>query len=382
MSSPTLPVPDILTVIITTSPTPSAPSTELLSTVLDSFRDHCPGLRRCRVIVVFDAYDQIVERARLKKGYVTPEEADNYDTYKANVKKLVTEVYLGLKTAPTLDEGHGEAEYGSSFTTSPIPFTTHQTPDRRLTFLEPAQRLGFGLAVRSALRLTETPFVWIQQHDWTLCSTIPLAALLSVMQCSAETATSPTASPPDTPPPVKYICFPSTRMLSYAVSQHVVPFPALRAVTAISQRTFPATATAVDDVDVREQAVPLTPLFLWHDKPHLAATAHYLARVFPSRLAVTRGAFIEDTVGLRAREQMKEGRWAKWACWLYYPDEGRRPCLRHLQGRTWRGEEGERQAKEEFIERNRMMMGGGKEDEASGCRREEGCELDGLDGWF
>lgn len=33
--------------------------------------------------------------------------------------------------------------------------------------------------------------------------------------------------------------------------------------------------------------------------------------------------------------------WTKWATWLYYPDEGKELCLRHLKGRTWRGTEGE-----------------------------------------
>ena len=31
----------------------------------------------------------------------------------------------------------------------------------------------------------------------------------------------------------------------------------------------------------------------------------------------------------------------KWATWLYYPDEGKQLCLRHLNGRTWRGTDGE-----------------------------------------
>jgi hypothetical protein len=59
--------------------------------------------------------------------------------------------------------------------------------------------------------------------------------------------------------------------------------------------------------------------------------------VFPTRLAMRRGEFIEDKIGQRARAQMKEGQWAKWATWLYYPDDGDLLCLRHLMGRTWRG---------------------------------------------
>lgn len=29
--------------------------------------------------------------------------------------------------------------------------------------------------------------------------------------------------------------------------------------------------------------------------------------------------------------------WTKWASWLYYPEEGKQLCLRHLKGRTWQG---------------------------------------------
>jgi hypothetical protein len=31
----------------------------------------------------------------------------------------------------------------------------------------------------------------------------------------------------------------------------------------------------------------------------------------------------------------------KWATWLYYPDGGKRVCLKHLHGRTWQGTERE-----------------------------------------
>ncbi|KAI1271734.1 hypothetical protein F5Y07DRAFT_330603 [Xylaria sp. FL0933] len=330
---------ELLTVIITTSPTPSAPSTDLISDILGSFKLHCAALMSCRVIVVFDTYDRIGESMRLKKGQITAEGAQAVELYKMKVKDLILREWYPEAdegTSRVLVQGHAVAEYGSPYLReNHVALVTSQTKDGRVTFIEPVARIGFGLAVRSALRMTETPYVWVQQHDWPLVRDIPLGSLLEVMQASeAESSSSP---------PVKYVCLPAVRMLSYATSAHVIQFPMLRALTAELKRDFfPASRPDV--------AVPLTPLFFWHDKPHIASTAHYLARIFPSRLAMARGDFIEDHVGQRARKQMKDGNWAKWACWLYCPGDGKEVCLQHRHGRIWRGVEADLQTKALFSE--------------------------------
>jgi hypothetical protein len=328
--------PDLVTLIITTSPTPSAPSTDLISGILDSFKRYCPVLLFCRIIVVFDTYDRVSERMRLKKGQITADGARAVELYKTNVKRLILNEYYpkGEGASQVAVHGQGVAEYGSPhLAENHVALSTSQTEDKRVTFIEPTGRLGFGLAVRSALRMTETPYVWVQQHDWPLVRDIPLASLLEVMQ----------ASDADSNVPVKYVCLPAVRMLSYAVSAHVVQFPTLRTLTAQLKRDFFPKSQP-------DMGVPLTPLFFWHDKPHIASTAHYLARIFPSRLAIARGDFIEDSIGQRARTQMKEGNWAKWACWLYYPEDGKVACLQHRHGRTWRGVEAELETKALFLD--------------------------------
>lgn len=321
------PISEALTVIITTSPTPSAPSTELLDTILASFHEHCPLLLDCNVIAVLDTYDRVAPENRLKKGSVTAEGAQNFPSYKDNVKRLVLKEFAGIESSESasLLEEDGEAEYGSPcMSTNFTALKIQRTEDRRVIFIEPSERLGFGLAVRSALRLAETPYVWVQQHDWNLIVSIPIQSIVEVMveSDSGEEA------------PVRYVCLPSPRMLGYADSEHVTPFQSLRESTATLKRDFPVASSP--------HKIPLTPLFFWHDKTHVASTEHYLNRVFPSRLAMMRGAFIEDHIGQRARNQMKEGLFKKWACWLYYPDGGNLQCLRHLHGRTWRGKEAER----------------------------------------
>jgi hypothetical protein len=359
---------DLLTLIITTSPTPSAPSTELLSQILTSFREFCPELSHCRLILVLDTYDHISSTARLKKGHVTAEGARNYAAYKENAKRLILEEYAPDRKDHRLEdllEDYDEAEYGSTAyaqQTNAVPLAITKTEDERILFVEPLQRLGFGLAVRSALRLTRTPYVWIQQHDWALVSDIPLRPVLSIMQQHAQ---QPAATGLDdfetVKVPVKYVCFPSVRMVEYAKSDHVMLFPALRALTNLHKQNFSVVVKSDDEKAgglggaANLQKIPLTPLFFWHDKPHVAETAHYLSRLFPDRAALPRGAFIEDTIGHRARTEMKDGSWRKWACWLYYPEEGKRLCVRHLKGRTWRGTEGELAQKLEYM---RLNQGG------------------------
>lgn len=370
---PPIPHHELVTLVITTSPTPSAPATDLISTIIASFKRHCRLLVSCRVILVLDTFDRITTEPRLKKGHVTPDGAHNYAAYKDNAKRLILREYRrGFHDAVEGDEyddsvpellsvSHDEAEYGADAyaqETNAVPLTITTTFDNRVTFIEPAQRLGFGLAVRSALRLTTTPYVWIQQHDWSLVSDIPLAPLLDLMRQARSGGDGDDDDDMQARQvvdvPIKYVCFPSVRMANYATSDHVMLYPGLKALTNLYKQTFsPAAVRGAAQASAAPGVkIPLTPLFLWHDKPHLAETEHYLARVFPTRLAIPRGGFIEDTVGHRARTDMKQGNWKKWACWLYYPNEGKQLCVRHLKGRTWAGAEGEVAKAQEWILRN------------------------------
>lgn len=286
------------------------------------------------MVVVFDTFVDVAPANRLKKGYVTIEGAANWPVYKQNVEKLVLREFAGVEEDVFMTTEERQAEWGSTGPPSnpnQTPYSIRRTGDRRVTFIEPSERLGFGLAVRSALRAVDTPYVWVQQHDWSLSANIPVESIVKVMKTSNAHEEAP----------VKYVCLPSARMLGYASSGHVAHFAALRQTTAAVKRDFSVSSRS-------EETVSLTPLFFWHDKTHIASTEHYLQRVFPSRLAMPRGAFIEDHIGQRARNQMKEGQWKKWACWLYYPQNGQQLCLKHLKGRHWRGTEAERKKIETY----------------------------------
>ncbi|KAI5924533.1 hypothetical protein F4810DRAFT_128501 [Camillea tinctor] len=418
-SPPTIPLASLVTLIITTSPTPSSPSTELLDAIVSSLRTHCaPLVRECSVVVVLDTHESVAASERLKKGRVTEGRAREGREYGVNVRGLCGRVWGrgdgegegeeedNKRRNEEVEVDHKTAEYGSPCVEgNEVPYRITRSHRGRVTFIEPQRRLGFGLAVREALREARTPYVWVQQHDWPLVADVPLRGLVEVMRASEGEDEVEVGRGEDGDgvvgggeegeregekgevkkkgPPVRYVCVPSVRMLSYAVSAHVIKFPALRELTARLKREFVVSVPSSDGNDsttptLTPTTIPLTPLFFWHDKPHLASRAHYLSRVFSSRLAMPRGAFIEDTVGHRAREQMKAGNWEKWACWLYYPDEGRGLCLRHLNGRKWRGEEGERRKKALWMEgRMELPRSDDDEKEREGEVREEEEEGEG-----
>ena len=70
-----------VTVILTTSPSPSHPSLELVAVTLASFK-HVKGLDACRKIIVCDGYRRKGKKSRPRRGVVTEELDANYKAYK------------------------------------------------------------------------------------------------------------------------------------------------------------------------------------------------------------------------------------------------------------------------------------------------------------
>src|SRR5699024_9677607 len=115
-------------------------------------------------------------KAQLKKGRVTPEQATAFDLYKENVKKFILDRHYADGDV-SFSQTEAEAEYGGAFHRFGVPYTITQTHDKRVSFIEAKWRLGFVLAVRTALIITDAPYVWIQQHDWVLACDFPLEPL-------------------------------------------------------------------------------------------------------------------------------------------------------------------------------------------------------------
>ena len=79
-----------VTVIITTSPVPSNPSTTMLETVVGSLA-LVPGLAPCRKLLCCDGYvvgNTKTHKSANKRGRVTEERAERYVEYIAAVRRL------------------------------------------------------------------------------------------------------------------------------------------------------------------------------------------------------------------------------------------------------------------------------------------------------
>ncbi|BFZ65235.1 hypothetical protein YB2330_006398 [Saitoella coloradoensis] len=313
----------LVTVLITTSPTPSNPSTDLIGAVVDSFRKYCPELLRCPHVVVFDNFtvdENIKGKNRMKKGKVREEMGLHYAEYKDNVKSLLCDE--GMRR----EEGEKESwPYDAwSRTTRIALMRTYRegVVAPALTFLEMGTQLGFGLAVREGLREVKTPYVIVVQHDWVFCADIPIRAILNTMVRSEEEGKRFR---------VRYVGMNGGRSLQYAIRRAQV-HPVL----------WQTTRAMVEKREREEGDVELTPLFHWFDKPHICSVQHYLSTVFTRSGHIARGDFIEDKFGHRMMDECKEkGEEAmkKYCAWMWYPDHGRTAVLWHLRGRKRGGDE-------------------------------------------
>ena len=136
-----------LTVLITTSPIPSAPSTALLETLLCSL-DQVAALRTCPVIVVFDGIGAVIEHdapPNYKRSRIHAEHARAYGEYKQNARALLAAQRRHIRT---------------------LELTTWH---------------GCALATRAALEQVQTPLVMLLQHDQVLLRDFDAQGLLDAM---------------------------------------------------------------------------------------------------------------------------------------------------------------------------------------------------------
>jgi hypothetical protein len=323
----------LVTVIISTSPLPSHPSTAVIDAVLQSHARFCPELVACRRVVVFDGY-KTGPTLRLKKGNVTETIAQGYEAYKAQLKQLISggQSCFGQQETQKLLIG-GQRQYAE--------LSVRRTVDGKAVFIEPTKQIGFALGVKAALGLVTTPYVFVQQHDWALCSPLPLPDMLAAMEsCSQH----------DSNVPINYIGLNNKRSMNY--SSRVVANDSLLRQLETSILTLHSNDALTVAHHVLKQC---TPLFHWLDRPHIARTSTYLTHVFGQGL-FSPGDFIEDVLGnvmlakirnhvatrnvtMPSDDEMAEFvRTSGWpGCWLYEGIDANSRSLVHLQGRTYIG---------------------------------------------
>jgi hypothetical protein len=142
---------EMLTVIVTTSPAPSNPSTEMLEYVVGSL-GLVPGLLACRILVICDGHKRFEEgvhaRCASKRGIINDDLAARYALYVERVAELVAKD------------------------------TRFQTCE----LVRLSDRHGFGWAVKEGLMLARTPSVFVVQHDYELVATFDALGLCRLLR--------------------------------------------------------------------------------------------------------------------------------------------------------------------------------------------------------
>jgi hypothetical protein len=318
---------DLLTIIIITSPLPSHPATTVLEAVLDSHAKHCPVLLTCRKVVVFDGY-KVGDNLRLKKGNVTQAIASGYEEYKLKLKKILSRDALPPPPDKLRFLIGGRRHFAE--------LAVQKSHNGQTTFIEPNKQIGCALAIRAALDQVDTPYVFVQQHDWAFCDWVPLQDMLTALECaSSEISTVP----------FNYITFNTRWTLNYSARQ-TSNDPALEKMEGCILRSLAEQPTSATSELFRV----CTPLFHWLDRPHIARASIYREHIFNQGLFST-GDFVEDVFGqkmvadIRAetvawnendqepRHLLSSSAWL--GCWLWEGQDSTRWPLVHLQGRTF-----------------------------------------------
>ncbi|OQR97920.1 hypothetical protein ACHHYP_09436 [Achlya hypogyna] len=294
---------ELLTVVFTTSPIPSNPSTVIVEEVLASF-SRVPDLARCNVVLTFDGYvtKEGEGSSKFKSVRISAEEVEQYQAYQQNAIEVFRR-HLGLSETAVRETFDDEFQIKRR-TTARASILREMEPATGATFtaITLSKRMGFALAVREALKHVHTPFVLIHQHDWTFLHPIDASAICSAMQSLPET--------------IKYVGFHSRKTLQKK-SRPSLPPP-----------------TPVDLA-----GLCVAPLYFWYDKPHIARTEHYRNFVF-GHGRFQPGDFIEDTLGhsmladLKARGADAHPEYGTWS--YLCKDDPEQPALRHTSGRHFR----------------------------------------------
>lgn len=352
--SPMPPMKDLLTLIITTSPIRSNPSTELIERAMETFvyggTDFayecrkvivCDGCRLKKETDVPDAHGHrkvsikhINVKQAMRNGIVTSEQADNYQKFKEKLKDLCD------KANTT------QCDYISPF--------------RNAAVVELEERHGYGYALRHALRhCVETQFVCVIQHDRTFMRPTPVVEALHAMWRNVN---------------IKYIGMSMRSNLLYRdlfvgkygrhyqkeFDEAVLRVPELivssskygpdsdsvKAMSCDSDKlllniaslveTYKASAqgeipqeknrndrggSLIPSLKEGQHQIILTPTLFWYDNVHICETAHYRDFIFnPSFKMVARGGFVEDKLSpvmKRTVERLgfKEGH-SRFGCFL------------------------------------------------------------------
>ncbi|EJK76120.1 hypothetical protein THAOC_02136 [Thalassiosira oceanica] len=169
-------LPDLLTVIVTTSPVRSNPSTALLEQTFSTFFHAGKGFLECPKVVICDG-------CRILEG---EEKKDDGEESGAGCPPKVTRKYSNIKQ--NLRNGIASTDQASNYTEFKRRLreicceADVSSPFFNTSVVELEERQGYGFALRHALRhCVSTPYVCVIQHDRTFMRETPIDEVIQVM---------------------------------------------------------------------------------------------------------------------------------------------------------------------------------------------------------
>lgn len=378
--TPSLPLSKLLTIIVTTSPIRSHPSTQLLEHTFDTF--HFAGdefAYECPKVIVCDGCRVVAEEGSSSSSDREEKKDDN-----AHHQRKVTRKYSNMKQ--NLRNGIATIEQANNYTEFKLRLrklcdeanstSSDQTknPFRNTQVVELEERHGYGFALRHALyHCVNTPYVCVIQHDRTFMRPAPVAEVVSAMRNDPEQS-------------IKYVgltmrsnlmyydifggkygrravdefktmilrpeelCIgdnaygvdgsSATKLIGYDTAQRQLASEAIKETYRGSHQCI----THNEWVQLHPQQdgyhqLSLTPTLFWYDNTHIVQTSHYRDFIFnPYFKMVARGGFVEDKLSpclIRSCERLglRAGH-AKFGCYLL-DDHSGVVFTGHLDGGTY-----------------------------------------------
>lgn len=378
------PLEELLTIIVTTSPIRSHPSTELLERVFETFTMCGPEFAfKCRKLIICDGCRQRDEstskrhtndKQSMRNGIVNNEQYINYVEFKAKLRRLCEEA---------------------------LP----ETPFYGTDVEEIDERQGYGFALRHGLRHCNitTPYVIVIQHDRTFMRPTPIKEVIRTMwnhsnikyvgmsmrsnlmyrdifisqygksymdemaACTlrpTELALDAEMFGPDSE---------STRQMDYGKGDNGNNPQLRQSIIALADSYrgsqqyadhlawLKANGQDVDRPSRKTNQLSLTPTFFWYDNVHICDTAHYRDFVYnPQYKMVVRGGFVEDKLSPAIKKTVErlglsDGH-ARFGCYLL-DDHSGMFFTGHLDGGSYLTKEGQEVWRAKKIEEGKIALG-------------------------
>lgn len=316
-----LPLADLLTVIVTTSPIRSHPSTHLMDLVRASF-DLIPGLMACRQIIIADGYTilQEQEKEQEKAGKITQGLATRYEGFLVALQKQ-----LDIENSNSLDQLVG-----------------HRLLVKRET------RKGFAANLKHAVEMCETPYLFVMQHDFwirrPLAQGVRLEHIIASMQEHACLRYVGLMSTSDQYYEERFLVHQDLKLFKEDYQTVIRDYVRHSSHWIQLRERLKAGMSPLLLYSHSRFKLPLMPVAFWYDKPHICSKQTYLQFVFGQRhLNFAKGQsieiknFVEDSLGNVCKANVKRHGYAGFQQYGTYTlyDDPDAPLVGHLDGRSY-----------------------------------------------